>query len=82
MFLSADLGLDEVIAYRLDSDGSFKRVSSVSTPPGTGPCHIAQHPDSRFVYVSNELNSTVSLIQHDGDEMHLGSDLADSASEC
>lgn len=71
MFLSADLGLDEVIAYRHDNDGSFKRVSSVATPPGTGPRHIAQHPNSRFVYVSNELNSTVSLIEREGDEMRL-----------
>lgn len=71
MFLSADLGLDEVIAYHLDSDGSFKRLSSVATAPGAGPRHIAQHSNGRFVYVSNELNSTVSLIARRGDEMRL-----------
>lgn len=71
IFLSADLGLDEVIAYRLDSKGAFTRISSVAMTPGAGPRHIAQHPNCRFLYVSNELDSSVSFIQRDGDEMRL-----------
>ncbi|MCO4319088.1 lactonase family protein [Phyllobacterium sp. 21LDTY02-6] len=71
IFLSADLGLDEVIAYRLDGAGAFTRLGSVATAPGAGPRHIAQHSNGRFVYVSNELNSTVSLIERAGEHMRL-----------
>ena len=71
IFLSADLGLDEIIAYRVDERGQFERLGSVALAPGAGPRHIAQHPNGRFVYVSNELNSTVSLIYRTGGEMQL-----------
>lgn len=70
-FLSADLGLDEVIAYRVDENGQFERIGSVAVSPGAGPRHIAQHANGRFVYVSNELNSAVSLIHRDGGDMQL-----------
>lgn len=71
IFLSADLGLDEVIAYRVDEQGQFERQASVTVSPGAGPRHIAQHPNGRFIYVANELNSTVSLIHRNGGEMQL-----------
>jgi len=70
-FLSADLGLDEVIAYHLDDKGRFERQGSVAVAAGAGPRHIAQHPNGCFVYVSNELNSTVSLINRNGSDMKL-----------
>lgn len=60
--LIADLGLDLVAEYRLGADGTLSPVASVSVPAGGGPRHIAQHPSGRFVYVSNELASTVSYI--------------------
>ncbi|MCL7999233.1 lactonase family protein [Brucella sp. 21LCYQ03] len=71
IFLSADLGLDEVIAYQVDELGKFEQIGSVVVEPGAGPRHIAQHPNGRFIYVSNELNSTVSLIRRNGGEMQL-----------
>ncbi|MDR6434853.1 6-phosphogluconolactonase [Brucella pseudogrignonensis] len=70
-FLSADLGLDEVIAYSVDEKGEFEQQGNVAVSPGAGPRHIAQHPNGRFIYVSNELNSTVSLIHRNGGEMQL-----------
>lgn len=60
--LIADLGLDQVFEYTLSSDGALARSASVALPPGAGPRHIAQHGNSRFVYVSNELDSTVSFV--------------------
>ncbi|GAB1584457.1 lactonase family protein [Phyllobacterium phragmitis] len=70
-FLVADLGLDEVILYRLTGEGAPQRISSVKLPDGAGPRHIAQHANGRFVYVSNELDSTVSLIERNGDVLSL-----------
>ncbi|KQY16778.1 6-phosphogluconolactonase [Rhizobium sp. Root73] len=61
-FLIADLGLDRVAEYRLEEDGVLSFVSDVALPAGAGPRHVAQHADGRFVYVSNELGSSVSFI--------------------
>jgi len=71
IFLSADLGLDAVFAYQLDAAGHFEQLSSIRVKAGAGPRHIAQHPDGRFVYVVNELDSTVSLLNRNGGELKL-----------
>ena len=66
--LVADLGLDQVLSYRLDpgkavltvNDPSFVKVS-----PGSGPRHMAFHPNGRFAYVINEMLSTVTAFAYD-----------------
>jgi len=69
-----DLGLDEIIAYPLDlTSGRLDSTTPVvtRTAPGAGPRHICFHPNGRFVYVSNELDSTVSAYTFDRDTGHL-----------
>ncbi|MFP6769428.1 MAG: lactonase family protein, partial [Planctomycetaceae bacterium] len=66
--LSADLGLDRVVSYRLDADKSTitpSRQSFVRTPPGAGPRHLTFHPSGRWVYVINELANSVTLFDYD-----------------
>ncbi len=61
--LAADLGNDKLFVYQFDSkkgsltpnDPPFAKL-----PPGSGPRHVAFHPNGKFVYVVNELLSTVS----------------------
>jgi 6-phosphogluconolactonase len=60
--LIADLGLDIVAEYWLGDGGELTFVASVMLPAGGGPRHIAQHSNGCFVYVTNELASTVSFI--------------------
>ncbi|MGE5193494.1 MAG: lactonase family protein, partial [Deltaproteobacteria bacterium] len=46
--LSADLGLDQILNYRLDpatAKLSPNRQPFVRTPPGAGPRHLTFHPD-------------------------------------
>jgi 6-phosphogluconolactonase len=60
----ADLGLDEIMIYRSDaSKGSLvpHEPAFAALDPGAGPRHIAIHPSGRFVYVLNELKSTVTV---------------------
>jgi 6-phosphogluconolactonase len=61
--LTCDLGLDKVLVYRLDA-AAGKLVSndppSVSLKPGSGPRHLAFHPNGRFAYVINEMGNTLS----------------------
>jgi 6-phosphogluconolactonase len=63
-----DLGLDEVVVYRFDpAKGSLTRNDPpfVKLAPGAGPRHMAFHPNSRFAYVLNEVNSTVTAFTYD-----------------
>lgn len=59
-----DLGLDIVAAYELDRQGNkLEHRSTVKLAPGAGPRHLAFHPSAPFVYVVNELNSTVTIMK-------------------
>jgi len=58
-----DLGLDMVVAYDFDpASGSLapNRGNSLRAPRGAGPRQVVFHPSGRFVYVVNELSSSVS----------------------
>ena len=59
----ADLGLDKIMMYRFDENkGSLvpHEPAFAKLDPGAGPRHIAMHPSGRFVYVVNELKSSVT----------------------
>ena len=65
--LAADLGLDRVIAYRLDPATGLGPKDPVTTniAPGSGPRHLAFRPDGKFVYVLNEMFSNVIAFRYD-----------------
>ena len=65
--LGADLGADRVFLYRLDGK-SLRHVDGGDAVmrAGAGPRHIAFHPTASLVFVSNELDSTVSALRFDG----------------
>jgi 6-phosphogluconolactonase len=68
--LVADLGLDRIMVYRFDADSGTLSTSTSAQgmlAPGSGPRHLAFHPDGRVVYVTNELASTVSAFRYDPD---------------
>jgi len=66
--LTCDLGLDKVLAYRLDSKRATLAANdppfSVASP-GAGPRHLAFSPDGGFVYVINELGSSLTTFKYD-----------------
>ncbi len=59
LFVVADLGCDTLTSYRLEGD-QLLRLSQTRCEAGAGPRHTALHPNGRFLYVLNELNSTCS----------------------
>jgi 6-phosphogluconolactonase len=65
--LAADLGLDEVLIYRFNS---AKGTLTPNNPPyaklnpGSGPRHIAFHPNGKFAFVLNELEDTVAAFAY------------------
>jgi len=63
-----DLGLDEVLVYRFDpAEGSLTPNDPpfAKLAPGAGPRHLAFHPNGKFAYVLNEVNSTVTAFTYD-----------------
>jgi len=67
--LVADLGSDSVFGYTLDSAGRLARrtTARLAAVPGSGPRHLAFHPDGQHLFVVNELDSTVSTLRRQGD---------------
>lgn len=61
---AADLGIDQLLIYRHDREAK-KLVpgdpASAPAHPGAGPRHFDFHPNGKYLYVANELDSTVTV---------------------
>jgi 6-phosphogluconolactonase len=63
-----DLGIDKLMIYRFDGNrGKLEPHDPpwVEVQPGAGPRQLALHPQGGYVYLINELDSTVAVIQCD-----------------
>jgi 6-phosphogluconolactonase len=70
-----DLGLDRLMIYRVDAERGMLEPNAVpwlKMKPGAGPRHLAFHPNGRFAYLVNELDSTVAALSYDGASGHFG----------
>ena len=66
--LAADLGLDKVFFYKYDRRNGLDQKSdptSAQLASGSGPRHFGFGKKGRFLYVVNELNSTVTVFKYD-----------------
>lgn len=66
LVLVPDLGTDQVVLYRLnEATGELtpNDPPAVSVPAGSGPRHLAYSPGNRFLFVLNELTTTVSVFR-------------------
>jgi 6-phosphogluconolactonase len=67
----ADLGLDKLLVYRFDAE---KGKLTANDPPygvvkaGSGPRHIAFHPNGRWAYVISEMGNIITTFDWDGDK--------------
>ena len=62
----ADLGLDQIVIYKFDPDlGKLNHHTTTHTRPGAGPRHLAFHPNGQWLYVTNELDNTVTYYIYD-----------------
>jgi 6-phosphogluconolactonase len=66
--LAVDLGLDDVLVYKLDpARGSLAPNTPpfAQVKPGSGPRHFAFHPNGKFGYVLSEMATTVTAFSYD-----------------
>lgn len=71
LLFAADLGIDELKIYSVGmGDNPLKPDSQpfVKLAPGSGPRHFDFSADGRFIYVINELSSTVTVLMKYGGE--------------
>ncbi|WFE31810.1 lactonase family protein [Micromonospora sp. WMMD975] len=70
--LAVDLGTDSVYRYDLDADSGrlVPRRPRLRTPAGTGPRHLARHPDGRRCWLVGELDGTVTAYDLTPDGLH------------
>lgn len=65
-----DLGLDQVVSYALDAtNGGLTATEQrfVKITQGSGPRHMAFHPNGRFAYVNGEMGSNVTAFAFNPD---------------
>jgi 6-phosphogluconolactonase len=63
---TADLGIDKIQVFRIDAGArKLEPVSEAAVAPGSGPRHVAFHPNGRYLYVINELNATIAVLPYD-----------------
>ena len=66
--LVPDLGVDRLYAYRFDEKtGALTSNDPPFVPiaPGSGPRHVRFHPNGRWVYLINEIASTIAAFAWD-----------------
>lgn len=69
--LCADLGVDKVYVYRFnEKDGTLRPndPAFVKVAPGSGARHVKFHPNGRWVYLINEIASTVIAFNWDSEK--------------
>ena len=66
--LVADLGIDKVMIFQFDDKtGSLKTTEPafIELEPGSGPRHFVFDPSGKFLYVLNELTSSIAVFDFD-----------------
>jgi 6-phosphogluconolactonase len=68
--LLCDLGLDKVFVFKFDSANATVAPNDppfATVKPGSGPRHIAFHPNGRFAYLINEMGQTMTAFAWDAE---------------
>ncbi|MEO8481843.1 MAG: lactonase family protein [Acidobacteriota bacterium] len=66
--IAVDLGIDRVLVYRFNQATAGltpNTPTGVSVAPGSGPRHLAFHPDGKRAFVISELASTITTMNWD-----------------
>ena len=66
--LVADLGLDQILVYKLDAKTAILTPNDppfTKTGGGTGPRHLSFHPSGKFAFSNNEITSSVTAYAFD-----------------
>ena len=70
--IAADLGTDKLVIYEMDLEqGKLNKHAEVRVKPGSGPRHTIFHPNGQYLYLINELNSTLVAYHYNSEAGNL-----------
>lgn len=67
----ADLGTDTIKIFQIE-EGQLVQVSEAMVAPGSGPRHVAFHPNGNYLYVISELAATITAFAYDAENGMVG----------
>lgn len=73
--IAVDLGTDDLWISKIDAENQKlipAKPPKLAMHPGAGPRHLDFHPNGKWIYVVNELDCTVSLVEREGNGYRLG----------
>ncbi|MDH6365736.1 6-phosphogluconolactonase [Enterococcus sp. PF1-24] len=59
-----DLGTDIVYTYDVADNGKLTEVAQFHVEAGTGPRHLAFHPNQKVAYLFGELDNTITVLSY------------------
>jgi 6-phosphogluconolactonase len=68
--LAVDLGTDAIYPYTVEHGRLIPHGHRIHLRRGSGPRHLARHPDGRRIYVAGELDATVTVLVRDDRGWH------------
>jgi 6-phosphogluconolactonase len=66
-----DLGIDKVMCYNFNSNNGINSAMQqpyLEAAPGSGPRHLALHPNGKYMYILQELTAMVSIYYQNKNE--------------
>jgi len=65
-----ELGTDALITYKVKDDAALERVNLLPLKAGSGPRHLAFHPNGKFAYLMTEFSSEVIVLTYHSENGH------------
>lgn len=65
-----ELGTDCLLTYQVNEDGKLAEVSRLPLKGGSGPRHLAFHPNKKFAYIMTEFSSEVIALTYHPENGH------------
>lgn len=70
--IACDLGIDKAVIYKFDAKSGKLQTNEAQTffqtKAGAGPRHFVFHPNQKFAFLINELDSTIISLKYDGEK--------------
>ncbi|MFB3161355.1 lactonase family protein [Neobacillus sp. 179-J 1A1 HS] len=65
-----ELGTDALITYKVNDNGTLEKVSLLPIKAGSGPRHLAFHPNGKYAYIMTEFSSEVIALNYHPENGH------------
>lgn len=59
-----ELGIDALITYKINEDGTLTKANLLPLKAGSGPRHLTFHPNGKIAYIMTEFSSEVIVLAY------------------